>query len=296
MASYWSTIVDEIKLCSLWIIIMYVSTRFVFLCKHNQTTSMGDLFVLPPRKSNTVKVDGRNSYTVQSEIKLSTTNTPNSPDGTVMNLPPRLSTNKRPKIDPVPIRSFSSVPNYPQRKTWDYNNIDRLARSAEIYEKKFGETLQTWLGSDFKVQPHENKFHRHDLIVSRVGYPTKHIKIELECGVTQTQWVSALHENRAKWVQGLNVISRKIVEGQHFTLFIKHNMACNSFFAATYDFIKKNGIVKKQAQNSLGFKTDNVIYSIPWTFVVDSSNIHPEFCFDNASHLKDQIQRLFTTE
>ena len=108
----------------------------------------------------------------------------------------------------------------------------------------------------------------------------------------QKQWIASIHENRTQWVQGLNVVSRKISEGQHFSIFVKHNMACNSFFAATYKFIKTHGIVKVQKKNAISFKTDNVVYSIPWSFV-DNHNDSQDFCFDNFEALRILIEKEF---
>ena len=232
----------------------------------------------------------------------------------------------------------------PQRNLWNHKEIDRLARSSEMYEKKFGQVLQAKLGSDFKVVAHSSKFNRFDFTVSKIirnhikssnpcdqvevpknitilellqkrdgdgdgcgggeekigggsvdespEFVTKSIRIELECGVMQKQWISCIHENRPQWVQGLNVVSRKIAEGQHFSIFIKHNMACNSFFAATYDFIKTHGIMKVQRKKAISFKTDNVVYSIPWSFVdeKDRYNTSVEFCFDNFDDLQILIE------
>jgi hypothetical protein len=208
----------------------------------------------------------------------------------------------------------------PKRHTWDHLQIDKLARSSEIYEKKFGEILQTKLGANFKVTPHDNKYNRFDFMITKESssvisssenehgaprytilgilkehetsqsskYP-KTIRLELECGVMQGQWVSNINENRSKWVQGLNVVSRKISEGQHFSIFIKHNMACNSFFAATYDFIKSHSTVKIQKTNAIKFKTDNVVYSMPWS-VIDNSFETKDFCYDDFEALKTLIE------
>lgn len=205
----------------------------------------------------------------------------------VFALPPRGETCKPPLLS-LDKSSIVDIPARPQRHTWDKGQIDKLARSSEVYEKLFGANLQTWLGSEYEVQPHQNKFNRHDFFLFKKTNPSKKVWIELECGVTQDQWNQHIHDNRKRWVQGLNVVSRKIVEGQHFNVFIKHNKACNSFFAATYDFIKKNGKVVIQTQNSLKFKTDNTIYALPWA-LVDSP--HEEFVTDDPLKLKALVDQ-----
>ena len=184
-----------------------------------------------------------------------------------------------PTIQPIPVI---------QRYTWNKKQIDTLARSSEVYEKLFGANLKTWLGDEYEVKPHDNKFNRHDFYVSKKSNPSRVVWIELECGVTQDQWQSNINENRKRWVQGLNVVSRKIAEGKHFDVFIKHNKACNSFFAASYDFIKKNGKVIVQSKNSLKFKTDNTIYALPWTCVGQSLD---DFVTDDPQQLKKLLDR-----
>jgi len=185
----------------------------------------------------------------------------------------------------------------PQRHTWDKAHIDQLARSSETYEVQFGSQLQRWLGPEYVVQPHSHKFRRHDFLISRTADPARKIGIELECGVTQEQWLQRLTDNRRRWVQGLNVVSRKIVEGQHFDIFIKHNKACNSFFAATYAFIKQHGRVLTQTRNSLSFQTDNTIYALPWSLVdQEQQGQHvPEFVSDDTARLKALVDRCLAT-
>jgi hypothetical protein len=194
---------------------------------------------------------------------------------------------------PRPTSTESSVQVFqlPERKTWDKQSIDSLARSSEVFEKTFGSNLQEWLGDTVQVQPHENKYNRHDFYVFKKDNPQKRLWIELECGVTQDQWKSSIHDNRRRWVQGLNVVSRKIVEGKHFDLFIKHNTACNSFFASSYEFIKTHGKVQTQKTNSLKFKTDNTIYSLPWSLV---DQHHPDLIVDDREKLCTMIQALLS--
>lgn len=203
----------------------------------------------------------------------------------------RVSTSSAALRQPVPpAPTLTSLTQPPRRSTWDHQRIDHLARSSEVYEKQFGAHLQTQLGADYVVEPHANKFNRHDYVVYRRDSPDRKVWVELECGVTQTQWTTSLSDNRAKWVQGLNVLSRKIAEGQHFDLFIKHNKTGQSFFAATYEFIKTHASVHRQSRHSLGFTTDNVVYSLPWSYVDQPS--HAEFCFDDFSRLQRLLDQL----
>lgn len=223
---------------------------------------------------------------------------PNS--NSIFNLPPRPQsklttvdqTPSVPQADSSHSRAASNPPTFklPERKTWDKKSIDTLARSSEVYEKTFGSNLQEWLGDAFQVQPHENKFNRHDFYVTKKDNSQKKLWIELECGVTQDQWKMSVQDNRRRWVQGLNVVSRKIVEGKHFDLFIKHNTACNSFFATSYEFIKAQGKVQTQKANSLKFKTDNTIYSLPWSLVDQN---HPNLIVDDKEKLCEAIRSFF---
>lgn len=196
-----------------------------------------------------------------------------------------------PVSNSISTESNIQVFKLPERKTWDKKSIDSLARSSEVFEKTFGSNLQEWLGDTVQVQPHENKYNRHDFYVFKKENPQKKLWIELECGVTQDQWKTSILDNRRRWVQGLNVVSRKIVEGKHFDLFIKHNTACNSFFASSYEFIKTHGKVKTQTSNSLKFKTDNTIYSLPWSLV---DQHHPDLIVDDNEKLCTMIQSLLS--
>ena len=239
------------------------------------------LFVLPPRNVNPPTTADQSSNPLLA-LPPRITSDP------LLALPPRkenpTTIHFESNTPPTVVQSIVSIPARPQRHTWDKGQIDKLARSSEVYEKLFGANLQTWLGSEYVVQPHQNKFNRHDFFLFKKSNPSKQVGIELECGVTQDQWTQHIHDNRKRWVQGLNVVSRKIVEGQHFDVFIKHNKSCNSFFAATYDFIKQNGKIVIQTQNSLKFKTDNTIYALPWALIEEES--HADFVTDDPEKLK----------
>jgi hypothetical protein len=243
------------------------------------------IFNLPPRSTSGVKrtFDALESAIVSPPSKIQHTTPIAQPNTSsqVYSIPPRQD---NPKVEPNnPTHLFK----LPDRKKWDKKKIDTLARSSEVFEKTFGERLQEWIGDSFQVQPHENKFNRHDFYVFKKDNPQKKVWIELECGVTQDQWKQSVDDNRRRWVQGLNVVSRKIVEGKHFDVFIKHNTACNSFFASSYDFIKSQGKVQTQKSNSLKFKTDNTIYSLPWSLVDDK---HPGLVVDDKTKLSELIQ------
>ena len=265
----------------------------------------------------------------------------------------------------LPVRNFKRpitdvhtetprISTKPQRYKWDHSQIDKLAKSSEVYEKKFGQVLQSKLGPQYIVTAHEDKFNRYDFVISKIQTKSseemdvnkkstnastvfiepmvskevildprltildilkeekctsssslppqqsqslpirqpapKTIRIELECGVMQGQWISKISDNRMKWVQGLNVVSRKISEGQHFSIFIKHNMECNSFFAATYNFIKTHAHMKVQKTNAVKFKTDNVVFSIPWSFITEKRE---DFCYDDFESLRILIENHF---
>lgn len=176
----------------------------------------------------------------------------------------------------------------PQRRQWNRPRIDKWAQEAARYELEFGQQLQTWLGPDYVVQPHANKFQRHDFVVHRRERPDVRVKVELECGIKQAQWQNHLSDNRSRWVQGLNVLSRKVVEGQHFDVFIKHSKTHRSFFAATYEFIKTRARAHQQRRHSLDFVTDDVVWSIPWTYVDAPVE---GFCFDDPEQLKGLLNR-----
>jgi hypothetical protein len=130
-------------------------------------------------------------------------------------------------------------------------------------------------------------------VVKHVDHPGSTVYIELECGKDQKQWVSSIHDNRARWVYGLNVLSRKVSEGQHYHVFIKHNAEGNSFFACTYGFVKQYGKLHPLARHSLQFVTDSVVYAIPWQFVDQPNPVQNQFCTDNPLHLKALIKACF---
>ena len=180
----------------------------------------------------------------------------------------------------------------PQRKRWNKRKISELAEAAQPLELHFGKKLKEWFCPEegFTVKPHVNKFHRHDFQILHKDYPEKPVFIELESGKNQDQWQNNIMDNRRKWVYGLNVLSRKIMEGQHYHIFIKHNNAGNSFFACTYDFVQKHGQVRKLGRHSLGFETDSVIYAIPWSFA-GPEQPHPDFCVDDPVKLKNLVKR-----
>jgi hypothetical protein len=185
----------------------------------------------------------------------------------------------------------------PQRKRWNKRKISELAEAAQPLELHFGEKLKEWFPEveGFTVMPHANKFHRHDFQILHKDYPNQPVFIELESGKNQEQWQNNIMDNRRKWVYGLNVLSRKIMEGQHYHIFIKHNNAGNSFFACTYDFVQKHGQVRTLGRHSLGFETDSVIYAIPWSFA-GPEQPHPDFCVDDPLKLKDLVKRQWTNQ
>lgn len=188
-----------------------------------------------------------------------------------------------------------SEPSSKRRKTWNHGAISQLANEAKPLEVQFGNELNkflTQLDANIRVRPHENKFHRHDLIIEHQDHSDKKVLIELECGKTQSQWCSSIEDNRKKWPMGLNVLSRKISEGQHYDIFIKHNVACNSFFAATYDMIKQYGKPARIYNHSLHFKTDSNVFAIPWTCVDEQLTIDG-FCTDNWGILLNMIKTVF---
>lgn len=183
------------------------------------------------------------------------------------------------------------------RRIWNKRKISELAEDAKPLEIAFGNQLKQWLTGDqsdskFTVEPHVNKYNRHDLIIRHQDYPDNPLFIELECGKDQVQWKSSVQDNRQKWVLGLNVLSRKISEGKHFHVFIKHNVDCNSFFACTFEYAAQVGKVRYLRKHSLNFKTDNVVYSIPWS-ETEKPDLK-EFCMDDKDKLKELFQFIWT--
>ena len=85
---------------------------------------------------------------------------------------------------------------------------------------------------------------------------------------------------------------RKISEGKHYDIFIKYNIECTSFFACTYEFIRKYGIPGQHKKDVLGFVTDNDFYSIPWSYTKIPFNDDSDFCFDNFDHLQKLIEKI----
>ena len=175
------------------------------------------------------------------------------------------------------------------RRIWNKRKISELANDAKPLEIAFGNQLKQWLSHDsnITIEPHTNKFNRHDLVVHHKDFPDSPLFIELECGKDQVQWKTRVQDNREKWVMGLNVLSRKISEGKHFHIFIKHNVACNSFFACTFEYAAQVGKVRYLRKHSLNFNTDSVVYSIPWQ-ETETPNLE-EFCMDDATKLREMM-------
>lgn len=180
-------------------------------------------------------------------------------------------------------------PDLPQRQTWNRAAIHNLAVESQPSEIEFGERLKQWFCSSdgYTVKWHINQFHRHDFIISHASLPERKAYIELECGKDQTQWVSSIDDNRQRWKYGLNVLSRKIAEGQHYDVFIKYNRTGTSFFACTYDFARREGVVTTLRKHSLNFKTDSTVYAIPWSWVDDRDTV--EFCADDPIRLRRMV-------
>jgi len=182
-----------------------------------------------------------------------------------------------------------------QRATWNHAAISKWARETETFELGFLDLLKEKLPETlgFHVRGHENKRNRHDVIVEHRDFPNQKVLLELECGTGQSQWLESLFDNRDKWVFGLNILSRKISEGKHYDIFVKHNMAGKSFFAARYGWILEHGLVVHLKKHSLHFKTDSTVYSIPWAAV---SNDKPyDFCFDDFASLQKMMLGILKT-
>lgn len=194
--------------------------------------------------------------------------------------------------DDVPVRPPPA--KRPDRKTWDRSAIHHWAGESQPLEVQFGERLKEWFTPEegFEVKWHTNAFHRHDFVIGHRDYAGRTALIELECGKNQPQWIKSILDNRQRWPYGLNVLSRKVAEGQHYDIFIKHNVAGTSFFACTYD-LAKTGRVVTLPRHSLQFKTDDVVYSLPWSLVEQPSPVpHPQFCADDVPQLKAMVIRV----
>jgi len=179
------------------------------------------------------------------------------------------------------------------RTNWDRNAIHQLAVQSEHLEIKFGEKLQQWftLAEGFTVQHHADKFNRHDYIITHKDYPDRKVLLELECGKNQPQWINNINDNRQRWRYGLNVLSRKVCDGQNYDVFIKHNETGSSFFACTFDFVREHGKKTVLHRTSVGFITDTTVYAIPWIFV-DEKDTQDCFCVDDPSRLRDMVMNV----
>lgn len=93
------------------------------------------------------------------------------------------------------------------------------------------------------------------------------LTVELECGTTQSKWDSVLGMY-PYWKYGLNVLTRKCVEGR-WDIFIKYNTKLNSFFALTYPFLMEVGKIKEGISHSLGYNTNNNVISVAWEDIVN---------------------------
>lgn len=187
----------------------------------------------------------------------------------------------------------------PNRGSWNHAAIHSLAVESEPLEVAFGEAMAKRL-EGFCVMPHMSRFNRHDFVVTLdlpntpdVQLTKPRVLVELECGKTQSQWISSIMDNKERWKYGLNVLSRKVTEGQHYDIFIKHNAACNSFFACTYDFVKREGCETKLWKHSLNFATDSVVYSIPWEWYDKQSD---QFCCDDWGKLGTMLRHVLESK
>ena len=94
------------------------------------------------------------------------------------------------------------------------------------------------------------------------------VKIELECGTKQTDWIDSLGDVKPHWNRGLSVATRKALPGR-WDIFIKYNMNLNSFFAFTYEFFDATSVLKTGVKHSLGYKTNDSFVSVPWDKIVN---------------------------
>lgn len=115
-------------------------------------------------------------------------------------------------------------------------------------------------------------------------------KIEYESGAKQYKWVNSLVDVRSFWTRGLSILGRKVYATQQYDIFLKTNMAINSFFACKTEWllnqIESGAITFGESRHCLDFKTDNSFYSIPWK-IVDQKRASDDlnFCADDWDRL-----------
>lgn len=192
---------------------------------------------------------------------------------------------------------MTSTSYRPDRTRWHRSSIGAWVQQSQPFEVKFVDQLAKWLTqhqSDLCIIPHRESKHRHDAIVTSARFPGTELLVELECGMNQPQWQQNLLQNRTRWKYGLNVLSRKVSEGKHYDIFIKHNRTGESFFACSYDFIQHQGQLVQLRGHSLGFKTDDHVFAIDWKWVESPNhgNEQIEFCYDSSARLVALMEQL----
>jgi len=166
-------------------------------------------------------------------------------------------------------------------KPWNKDKDD-LARKASPYELKILKKLKELL-PEFTFRMHNNKKFTHDAVVSKNGVDL--LYIEFETALTITDWKGKL-PSEERFPRGLSIPARK-VRSKQFDIYLKTNKDIDSFFCATFDYIKQFAKLQRNIKNSVN--TDNVFFSIPWKYARKNTD---GFVRDNFSLLAEMIRNI----
>lgn len=195
------------------------------------------------------------------------------------------------------------------RSEWDQNSINKVAQEAKekrtesVFFDILSPTMDAWqrrndipkngVISIAHINKDSESWNSYDLQVlyQRHGEaPVKLLRIEHECGMTQSAWTSDLRSMRKRWPRGLSILDRK--DTTQWDIFVKSNLSGGSFFAITkakYEDGKKDGFIRHDdnVKHSLKCKTCNSMHSILWEKALAMADDPAEigFAMDNMDRL-----------